>query len=254
MTNLDKRQFSNRRIFISSCGKDCYQIFHFTQSKDGSIYVSWPHFSDTSWLFPLIDNKGNPKMGTVDFAEEGKLSIHGTGMGTFRSHKNPNFRPVIINGNKLLDLGKKEGGARHLFTAFIKEPDYIPNSLALNRKSDYLINNSEKMEPFVVIFFAIPRTNNALDINFQVSFNNDEVDVPPKSGWGAIDLEFHNVFWYVYQTHNMDKWPNKNQIFFYDGFMVPIMIGTGPGQFRLELRPPKYLFEEDKLTIELQIL
>lgn len=251
MKKQDITQFNHRRIFVSSCGKECYQVFHFTQSKDGSIYVSWPHFPDTSWLFPLVDSQGNPKMGAVDFAEEGKLSIHGTGMGTFRSHKNPNFRPAIINGNKLLDLGKNEGGARHLFTAFVKEPDHLPNSPALNRKSDYLINNSEKMEPFIAIFFAIPKTKNKLDISFQVRFNIDDVDIPPKGGWGDIDLGFHNVFWYVYRTHNMDKWPKKHQVVFYDGFMVPMIIGTGLGQFRLEFRPPKYLMEENRLTVEL---
>jgi len=242
---------NHRRIFVSSCEKEYFQVFHFTQGKDGSIYVSWPHFSDTSWLFPLVDGQGNPKMGVVDFVEEGKLSIHGTGMSTFRSHKNPNFRPVIINGNKLLDLGKNEGGVRHLFTAFVKEPNHLPNSPSLNRKSDYLINNSEEMEPFVAIFFAIPKTKNKLDISFQVSFNIDEVDIPPKGGWGALDLGFHNVFWYVYQTHNMGKWPKKHQVVFYDGFMVPVIMGTGLGQFRLEFRPPKYLIDGDKLTVEL---
>ena len=171
-------------------------------------------------------------------------------MGAFRSHSNPNSRPAIINGNKLLDLGKKEGGARHLFTAFIKEPDKLPNSPALNRKSDYIINNSEKMEPFVAIFFAIPKTSNKLDLSFQVGFNVDEVDLPPKGGWGMIDMGFHNVFWYIYRTHNMDKWPKKHQVVFYDGFMVPVIIGTGLGQLRLEYRKPQYLMKEDKLTVE----
>lgn len=244
-------QFNDRRIFVSSYGKECYQILHFSQSKDGSIYVSWPHFPDTSWLFPFVDSQGNPKIRVVDFADEGKLSIHGTGMGTFRSHKNPNFRPAIINGNKLLDLGKNEGGVRHLFSAFVKEPDHFPNSPALNRESDYLINNREKMEPFVAIFFAIPKTKNNLDISFQVSFNIEDADIPPKGGWGAIDLRFHNVFWYVYRTHNMDKWPKKHQIVFYDGFLVPMIIGTGLGHFRLEFRLPKYLIEESKLLVEL---
>jgi len=250
MTNFDKNQFSDRRVFISSNKKQYYQMFHFTQEKDGSIYASWPDFPNTSWLFPVVDGDGIPKMGVIDFAEEGKLSIHGTGMGTFRSHNNPNNRPAIIKGNKLLDLGKGESGARHLFTAFMKEPVFLPNSPALNRQSDYLINNSKKTGPFVIVFFAIPQTGKGLKLSFQTSFHIDDVDIPPRGGWGVISLKFHDVFWYVYNTHNMEKWPKKYQVVFHDGFIVPIIIGTGLGQFRLEFRTPKYLLKDNSLTVE----
>jgi len=251
MTDIDKNQYGDRRIFISSNKLQYYQMFHFIQNNDGSIYVSWPDFPNTSWIFPVIDTDGNPQMGIIDFAEEGKLSIHGSGMGTFRSHNNSNNRPIIIKGNKLLDLGKGEISTRHLFTAFVKEPTSLPISPALNRRSDYLMDNTETTEPFVIIFFAIPKTEKGLAINFQMSFQIDDIDIPPRGGWGVFSLKLHDILWYVYSTHNMEKWPKKHQVLFHDGFIVPVIIGTGLGQIRLEFRTPKYLLENSSLTIEL---
>lgn len=250
MIEQNKKEHNSRRIFVSSDKKNYYQIFHFTQDKDGSIYASWPNFSDTRWLFPFSDKDGNQKLNVVDFAEEGKLSIHGAGMGSFRSHDKPNIRPIIIKGNKLLDLGKSESGARHLLTAFMKEPLFLPNSPALNRQSDYLINSSEKMGPFIVIFFAVPKTIKGLKLSIMPAFNVDDIDIPPRGGFGIISLKYHDVIWYVYQTHNMEKWPKKYHISFYDGFFVPVIIGTKPGKFRLEFRKPIYELKNNEFTIK----
>ncbi len=244
-----KKQFNKRRVFISENEAKRFQVFSFTQESDGSIYVSWPDFVDTNWLTPIINENGELGLAAVDSVSEGKLSIHGTGMGAFRSHDDPENRPLIIKGNKLLDLGKGEGGARHLFTAFVKEPVHLPNSPALNRPSDYLIN-TQTLEPFVIIFFAIPQTGKGLELNFQTSFHTDDVMIPPPGGWGVMDLKFHDVFWYVYRTNNMEKWPKKSQVVFHDGFMIPVFIGTGLGQFRLEFRTPKYSLDENKLVVE----
>ena len=251
MPDIDKNIYSDRRVFFSSNRERYYQIFHFTQSKDGSIYVSWPDNKNTSWLFPVFDTDGNPKIGKIDFENDGKLSIHGTGMGTFRSHEDPSIRPAIIIGNKLLDLGHGEIGTRHLFTAFMKEPVFLPFSPALKRQSDYLINNAEKTEPFVIIFFAIPKMEKVLELNFQISFDIDDVDFPPRVGHGVIGLKYHDVFWCVYRTHNMGKWPPKHQVAFYDGFFVPVLIGAGFGEMRFELRNPKYLLVKNQLTVNL---
>ncbi len=132
-----KKQFNKRRVFISENEAKRFQVFSFTQESDGSIYVSWPDFVDTNWLTPIINENGELGLAAVDSVSEGKLSIHGTGMGAFRSHDDPENRPLIIKGNKLLDLGKGEGGARHLFSAFVKEPvTKLPSSQQAKRLFD----------------------------------------------------------------------------------------------------------------------
>lgn len=200
---------------------------------------------------PVLNKDGNPEIRAIDSVESGKLSIHGKGMCAFRSHDNAGNRPLIIKGNKLLDLEKKESGTRHLFTAFMKEPFFLPNSVVFNRESDYSIN-TPKLKPYVIIFFAIPQTQKGLQVSFQSSFHIDDIEtIPPESGWGIISLKFHDVFWYMYRTKHMEKWPKKSQIIFHDGNVVPFFIGTGLAQFRLELRMPKYKLENNILSVEI---
>ena len=153
---------------------------------------------------------------------------------------------------KLLDLDKNEIGARHLFTAFPKEPSFQPTSPLFNRPSDYPIN-TPKLEPFVIIFFAIPKTQKGLELEFQSNFSIDDIEtIPPVGGWGVIELKLHNVFWYIYRTKHMNKWPKKSQIIFHDGCVVPFFIGTGVCQFRLELRNPKYHLSGNKLLVKIE--
>lgn len=242
-------KFDNRRIFISD-GNNHFQLFSFNQHKDGSIYCNWPNFIDTSWLVPILNKNGVLEIKTIDSVETGKLSIHGSGMCAFRPHDDMDNRPLLIKGNKLLDSEKNESGARHLFTVFPKEPSCLPNSPAFNRLSDYSINTS-KLEPYVIIFFAIPQTQCGLRVNFQTSFNiNDLESVPPKGGWGVIPLKFHDIFWFVYRTKYMEKWPKKSQIIYNDGFVVPFFIGTDVEKFRLEMRMPEYTLDKGCLTVK----
>lgn len=159
-------------------------------------------------------------------------------------------RPLIIKGYRLLDLSKKESSPRHLFTAFFKKPSSLPTSPALSRASDYVIN-SAKIEPYVMIFIAIPQTAKGLEINFRTGINLDDLEnMPPKGGFGIIALRYHDVFWYFYKTKNMNNWPQKNQVIFNDGFVIPFFIGIEPKKIRLELRAPKYSLTGNHLTVE----
>lgn len=249
-TSEKKRQFEARRIFLTEKDKS-FQIFKFWQEKDGSIYCCWPNFDETIWLVPVLDNTGNLALKAIDSTGDGKLSIHKDGMCAFRAHNDSKNRPLIIKGNKLMDAENNECGARHLFTIFSKEPSFSPGSALFNRETDYPIN-TEKMEPYVAIFFAIPQTQKGLQVNFQTSFNIDDLDnIPPKGGWGIIELKHHDVFWYIYRTKHMEKWPKKNQVIYNDGFTVPFFIGTGECQFRLELRMPKYLLNDNNLSVQI---
>jgi hypothetical protein len=249
MTNQEApKQFDSRRIFISENDKH-FQIASFKQHKDGSMYCSWPDFMNTEWLVLIKNQEGNLELKKIDSKESGKLSIHGSGMCAFRSNDNTENRPLIIKGNKLLDLEKKESGARHLLTAFPREPYFLPISPAFNRSSDYSISTS-RLRPFAIIFFAIPQTQKDLQVTFQSNFHIDDIEsIPPEMGWGAMRLKFHDVFWLVYRTKHMEKWPKKSQVIYGDGFVVPFFIGTGAGQFRLELKMPEYKLEENCLTV-----
>ena len=79
---------------------------------------------------------------------------------------------------------------------------------------------------------------------------SDELqEVPPNGGWGAFNLLLHSVVWFAYRTKHMDKWPRNAQACYQNGFTVPVLIGTGEGEFRLELRQPSMSLQENSLTI-----
>lgn len=239
---------NHRRIFINN-GKQLYQIFSFQQHKDGSIYVGWPGFSETKWITNIVTNKG-PLGVLFSSEEEGKLSIHGSGMATFRSHNDSKEHNLIIKGNHLLNKEKNIAGARHLFTAFIKEPIYVPISPAFNRKSDYAIESKEKLTPCFIIFFAIPQTG--VNINFEFSLSIDEMNNIPGDMLGGhlFSLRYHDLFWFAYRTKHMDVWPKHTIICYDDGFKVPIFIGTAKGQLRVDYRMPEYLLKDKQFTIK----
>jgi hypothetical protein len=55
----------------------------------------------------------------------------------------------------------------------------------------------------------------------------------------------------MYRTKYRDKWPLSSQACYQDGYVVPLLIGTGDGEFRLELRNPGISFEGTEFSIKL---
>lgn len=111
-------EFPKRRLFLSD-GENFYHVLSFTQSRaDSSIYVSSPDFTRIKWL--NISNKsGNPELIVIDSPEDGKLSVHGSGMTKIT----PNIHDLVLHGNYLLDKTKNAAGVRHLFTIQLAKPN-----------------------------------------------------------------------------------------------------------------------------------
>ncbi len=240
-----------RRVFITD-GSENYQIFDFIQNKnEGSIYVSSPNFSEIKWIGVSINNQGIANLEITDSPGDGKLSLHASGIVSIRNYTEIKSRKLIIKGNYLLNLEKTEAGVRHLFTIFMAQPKHVPASPALNRKSDYLINSSKQLSPLVFIFFAVPRIPN-LTVGIHASINMDDLEsVPPDNGMGLIELPYHSIMWFAYKTKHMNKWPKHPIVSYTDGYTVPTFIGTGEGEFRMELYNPSYKLTENELTINL---
>ncbi len=239
-----------RRVFITD-GSENYQIFDFIQNKnEGSIYVSSPNFSEIK-LLAISTDQGKPQISIIDSPGDGKLSLHASGMVSIRNYTDIKSRKLVVFGNYLLNLEKNVAGVRHLFTIYIAQPKHTPASPALNRKSDYLINSSKELSPLAIIFFAVPRILN-LTVGIQAGFNIDDLDsIPPDGGMGIIELPYHSIMWFAYKTKYMNKWPKHPIVCYYDGYTVPTFIGTGEGEFRMELYNPTYKLTENELTINL---
>jgi len=203
-----------------------------------------------------VVNDGNVLKGISLKSEgDGKLNIHGCGIATFRSHDRPKNHSLIINGNRLFDKEKKTAGARHLFTTFMNKPTFIPNSPALNRKSDYPIQTNEELSPYVIMFFAIPQSQTGFKINFEFSLSIDEMNNIPGDmlGGNLFSLRYHDLFWFAYRTKNMTNWPKNKLVCYDDGFKVPVFVGLEDQQYRLEYRNPKYSLIGDQFTINCSI-
>lgn len=243
----------SRRVFITKNGNH-YQVFSFTQESDGSIYCNMPEFKEIKWMSFTISN-GQPELVVTDsLAEDGKMSMHATGMVTYRAHSDKKGHKLIVKGNHLLNLNRSEIGVRHLFTAYVQEPEHIPiTSPAFNRKSDYVITTGE-LKPFPIIFFAVP--SKSISVNINASFQvNDLESIPPETGWGCFKLNHHNIVWFIYRTKYMEQWPKRTCVCYFDGSSVPIFIGdnqnhiTKEASCRIELRNPVYNFDKKKLSI-----
>lgn len=233
--------------------ENCFQLYKFIQSNDGSIYCNFPEFSNIQWkCFEFNGGEISVRL-EEPLNEEGKLSIHGSGMVTYRSNNDSKGHRIIIKGNKLLNVEKTEAGVRHLFTLFSTEPTHIPTSPSNARKSDVLFN-IDKFAPFAMVFFAIPIRKN-LTINISATFHIDDTNIPPENGMAVFELLHHFIFCFHYRTKNMERWPSQTQISYSDGYYVPMFIGESQegkeGRCRIELRKPSYAFEGDNLTINL---
>jgi hypothetical protein len=239
---------SSRRIFIRSKDR-LSQLFSFAQKPDGSIYCASPDFEGATWVTVDVNARGGTILQTSGIGK-GKLSLHGSGMAAIRPNHDPRGHRLIIKGNHLFNKEKSVIGARHLLTVFPKEPQYNPeNSPLFNRESDYCIEAHEKLNPLVLVFFAVPQ--NGLSIRFNCSFHQDDLVMIPNDvlGLHGFGFRYHDVFWFAYRTKHMEKWPKESQICYHDGFTFPIFIGTGNGSYRLEFRFPKYSLVEKEFSI-----
>lgn len=238
-----------RRIFFGA-GVDSFQIFSITQNGDGSIYIAAPGFEDITWIVPAHDADQNPVLLSYQSGGDGKLSLHGSGVTHVRPYDRSGADGFSIKGNQLRSREGDALGVRHLMTIFLSEPKLRPKSPAGARKSDGLLTTNH-WHPYVLIFWAVPATR-TMAISVQGSFSVDDLEeVPPNAGWGAFTLLHHSIVFFAYRTKHMEKWPLNSQAFFTDGHTVPMVIGTGVGQFRVEYREPKYTLTEDALTIKL---
>lgn len=244
---MEQQIYQKRRIFINKNGKH-FQIFTFSQKKDGSIYCSSPDFSDAKWISYKITKNG-PELITAATIGKGKISFHGSGITGIRSNIDTEHT-LRIKGNILLNKKQKSLGARHLFTVFMKEPQYLPpSSPAFNRKSDYALRANEVLQPFILIFFAIPKTG--VSTHFLFNLYADEMNNIPNDFLGGhfISLRYHDIFWFAYRTKNLQKWPKYTHYSYHDGFTVPIFVGTKQQKFRLEFRQPTYSLINKNLII-----
>ncbi|MBK9391890.1 MAG: hypothetical protein IPN68_17480 [Bacteroidetes bacterium] len=181
------KPYNQRRIFITE-GSEHYQIFTFSQKGDGSIYCNWPDFSKTRWITVDITANG-PASKIVKSPGDGKLTIHGTGMAGVRANDGVYKDGIVIHGNYLVNPEDNKLGVRHLFTAQINKPYSMPDSAVFNRESDYVIT-CNKIEPIVLVFFAIPIVKE-VSINFNLSGHVD--DLIPEGGTQPSFLGFHII-------------------------------------------------------------
>jgi hypothetical protein len=246
---MDENKLSfKRRIFIKAKDRVC-QLFSFIQTDDGSIYCSSPDFADAEWLSVEFTEEGLQKIASEEIGK-GKISFHSSGMVAIRANDDIHGHKLIVKGNYLLNKSEGVIGARHLFTIFMKEPQYKPEDSPLfNRGSDYCLETTEELKPFVLVFFAVPQQG--ITIDFQIDFHMDDmVNIPNDIlGLHGFGLRYHHVFWFAYRTRHMENWPKHAIITYHDGFSFPIFIGTGIGAYRLEYRQPQYSLVDNRLTI-----
>ena len=244
-----------RRIFLRTKDKT-KEIFTFIQRNDGSIYCSSPDLADARYI-SCYKNQEQIHVATTEELGEGKISLHGSGITLVRPNSDPKGHRLVVQGNHLLDKKNNRAGVRHLFSIMMSEPKhYREDSPVLNRKTDYLLEANENLAPLSFIFFAIPIAKITLDFQFSMH-KNDMNNIPNDIlGFHAFDLKYHNIFWLAYRTKHMEKWPKNAQVCYYDGYMVPVFIGTNEskdeklGSFRLEFREPIYSFDGEKLQIQ----
>jgi len=235
--------FSDRRILLKCDGKS-YKLLSLTQRNDGSIYIGFQNFRNIRWLGVELGQE-KAKLSLVDSPEEdGKLSFHASGVVGFRSHDALGDHQLRIKGNYLYDHHNAKAGIRHLVSIYLEKPDELPAEFP-QRISDFWLQNTNPLKPFVLILFAVPRVLGIQNVEAQVGFHMDDLEsTPPEGGGGLIDLKYHLIFWYTYRTKFMNKWPQKTFVCYHDGFTVPMYIGRHrdeiSGELRFEIHLPKY--------------
>jgi hypothetical protein len=227
-----------------------FQLFSVAQNSDGSIYFSAPMFQNIEWRLPTISPDRQVVLGSFQASEQGKLSVHGSGVVHVKAHETAGSNDFAVHGNILKSKDGETLSARHLLTVFPSEPTHKPNSPPGARKTDCVMT-TKQWHPYAIVFWAVPIAR-SLTITVNGSFQADELEeVPPNAGWGAFGLATHALVWFAYRTKHMQRWPKNSQACYGDGYVVPLFVGTGLGEFRLEHRQPHYSLVEDKLTISL---
>jgi hypothetical protein len=237
------------RLFLGN-DRESFQLFSVAQNADASIYFSAPVFQDIEWRLPVIGPNREPALLSYQVMEPGKLSIHGSGVVHAKAFGTAGSNEFAVRGNILRSADGTTFSVRHLLTIFLSEPRHRPGSPAGARKTDGVMT-TKQWHPYVIVFWPVPRTRSYI-VNVNGSFHVDDLEeVPPNGGWGAFNLSMHAVVWFAYRTKHMARWPLNSQGCYSDGHIVPLFIGTGPGQLRLEYRQPTYQLEENKLSISL---
>lgn len=241
--------FSSRRVFINKK----FHLFTFTQEKDGSIYCSWPNFTSTKWVICKDSAEGTVAIETST-PNNGKFTIHGSGMTGFRGHGDKYDNSIIFYGNPLVNEEKTSIGLRHLFTFQMQEPKNVPeNSPYMNRKSDYNINATQ-ICPLILVCFAFPNHNFNFECNFTMHKDfipwNEKNEPTHYLGSDVIELKDHVIVWIAYRTINM-FWPTDSYVFYNNGYKVPVITGLGNKKYSCELRNPTYSQNGNKIKIDI---
>lgn len=237
------------RIFFGT-ETEYFQLFSVAQKSDGSIYFSAPMFQNIEWRVPVISPDRQLVLASYQVSEQGKLSVHGSGVAHVKAHDAAGSSDFSIRGNTLKSKDGEILSVRHLLTIFPSEPTHKPNSPPGARRTDGIMT-TKQWHPYVIVFWAVPLAR-SLTVTVNWSFQTDELEeVPPNAGWGAFSLATHALVWFAYRTKHMQRWPKKSQACYGDGYVVPLLVGTALGQFRLEYHQPRYSLIEDRLTISL---
>jgi hypothetical protein len=241
---------SKMRLFFGT-ESEWFQLFSIAQNTDGSIYFSAPMFQNIEWRLASMGPDQQPVLTSYQVSEQGKLSIHRSGVVHVKAHEATGSTEFAIRGNILKSRDGEVGSVRHLLTVYPAEPQYKPSSPPGARKTDCIIT-TQQWHPYVIVFWAVPFTRNLTTVSVNGSFQIDDLEeVPPNSGAGAFGLATHSVVWFAYRTKHMQRWPRKSQACYSDGHTVPVFVGTGLGEFRLEYRQPHYSLVGDTLSISL---
>lgn len=242
----------SRRIFITENNVDHYQMMSISQHRDGSIYFSWPEFDKTTWHF-LKDSESGILTIEAKLRKDGKFTVHGTGMTGFREHNGQYNKTVVFHGNQLKNTNNNNVGIRHLLTAQIPNPNFIPISKFEKRKTDFLISASSII-PACLVFFAFPKQN--FSLSMQINFHEDYVVYSQEGlnisylGSSIIELDSHIILCVSYFTKNM-FWPSNMHILYDNGYKVPLVLGIGDRKYNAEFREPEYnKFENNQITIK----
>lgn len=244
MIGAPQASTNSRRLFFAA-GAESFQLVSFSQAADASIYISAPGLGESKWLEVVAG--APPSMRITALPNAGKLSIHGSGVSHVGAADGGETELRLV-GNYLLNNAEQRAGVRHLLTMFPTKPTHLPGSIAGARQADCTVEAQES-KPYVLIFWAVPAITK-LTVNIGASFQADDLEnVPPESGFGAFALRIHTVVWFAYRTKHMSRWPAESHLCFHDGYHVPVLIGTGVGACRLELRSPKLHLFDNRLKI-----
>lgn len=232
----------SRRLLVGS-QSGCRRLLSIVQETDASIYITNPDFAQSRFA----DFSGAPgkTLQFTEITEAGKLSVHGSGIAHVRPGAGGDVE-MRLSGNFLLSRAKDGLGVRHVCTAFLTQPTLV---VAGARSTDVVL--SEHESPSVFVFWAVPSTRQ-IDVRVDAAFHIDDLEtVEFATGFGGFGLNTHSIVWFAYRTKHMTRWPANSLFAFHDGFLVPIMVGTGEGQMRIELRPARYSYKDDVLSIGL---